>query len=63
MNILKTICTMNSCMTVYDKVLEEIRSRIVKAQRLNEKMQQYLRTIIQCDDDRENISFRPRDAL
>ena len=61
MNINKTINTVKSCNT--HQVRNEIKSCIMKAQKLNEKMQQYVQTITQYDDVRENILVRPRDTL
>lgn len=47
----KTIHTLKTCQTAFDKGVEEINRCIVKAQRLNEKMQQYMQTITESDDD------------
>lgn len=62
MNTKKRIHTVKCCQPVYDKVKDEIKCYIMKAQRLNEKKREYLHMLTQCDDDQEMICELVKDC-
>ena len=62
MKIKKRIHTVKHCLPAYDKVQDEIKCYIMKAQRLNEKKQEYLQLLTQCGGDQEMMCELVKDC-